>query len=40
MKDRKGRVLTADDLAHYKAIVAALMKTSALMKELDALAGE
>jgi len=35
LKDRKGRVLTADDLAHYKAIVAALVKTAALMKALE-----
>ena len=35
LKDRKGRVLTADDRQHYRAIVAALVKTGALMKELE-----
>ena len=34
LKDRKGRVLTSEDQHHYRAIIAALMKTAALMKEL------
>ena len=35
LKDRKGRTLTTDDQQHYRAIVAALVKTSALMGELE-----
>ena len=35
LKDRKGRTLTTDDQQHYRAIVAALMKTAALMRELN-----
>ena len=37
LKDRKGRTLTKDDLAHYQKIVIALSETSRLMKEIDAL---
>ena len=32
LKDRKGRTLTSEDLQHYRAIIAALVKTAALTK--------
>jgi len=35
LKDRKGRVLTYDDLEHYQNIVAALAETIRLMDEID-----
>lgn len=35
LKDRKGRTLTKDDLAHYQKIVIALSETIRLMKEID-----
>ena len=35
LKDRKGRTLTNDDLAHYQKIVVALSETIRLMKEID-----
>ncbi|MBX7132301.1 MAG: hypothetical protein K1X67_06450 [Fimbriimonadaceae bacterium] len=35
LKDRKGRTLTKDDLAHYQKIVVALSETIRLMKEID-----
>ena len=35
LKDRKGRKLSAEDVVHYKSIIAALLKTAALMKELE-----
>jgi Type ISP C-terminal specificity domain len=35
LKDRKGRNLAADDLAHYQKIVSALSETIRLMKEID-----
>jgi predicted helicase len=35
LKDRKGRTLSHDDLAHYKKIVAALSETIRLMQEVD-----
>ena len=38
LKDRKGRVLSPDDLMHYKAIIAALVETRRLMEELETLA--
>ena len=38
LKDRKGRVLSPDDLMHYKAIIAALVETHRLMEELETLA--
>ena len=34
LKDRKGRSLTSEDQLHYRAIIAALMKTSELMGTL------
>lgn len=36
LKDRKGRTLTHDDIAHYQMIVVALAETMRLMKEVDA----
>ena len=36
LKDRKGRTLTKDDLAHYQKIVVALAETIRLMAEIDA----
>lgn len=36
LKDRKGRILSYDDLEHYRGIVAALGETIRLMKEIDA----
>jgi len=35
LKDRKGRTLTKDDLAHYQKIVVALTETIRLMAEID-----
>ncbi len=35
LKDRKGRVLTKDDLLHYQKIVVALRETIRLMAEID-----
>ena len=37
LKDRKGRVLTADDITPYHRIVVALHETIPLMAELDRL---
>jgi hypothetical protein len=35
LKDRKGRTLSADDIAHYQKIVVALSETIRIMKEID-----
>jgi len=35
LKDRKGRILTAEDITHYQKIVVALSETIRLMKEID-----
>jgi predicted helicase len=35
LKDRKGRTISKDDIAHYKKIVVALSETIRLMKEID-----
>jgi hypothetical protein len=35
LKDRKGRSLSADDIAHYQKIVVALNETIRLMAEID-----
>ncbi len=35
LKDRKGRTLSKDDIAHYQKIVAALSETIRLMAEID-----
>lgn len=36
LKDRKGRTLSKDDIAHYQKIVVALSETIRLMQEIDA----
>ena len=36
LKDRRGRLLTYDDLTHYQQIVVALEETIRLMDEIDA----
>jgi hypothetical protein len=36
LKDRKGRTLAYDDLAHYGQTLAALAETIRLMSEIDA----
>ncbi len=36
LKDRKGRVLTWDDIQHYQRVVVALKETIGLMSEIDA----
>ena len=35
IKDRKGRTLSADEIAHYQKIVVALTETIRLMREID-----
>jgi len=35
LKDRKGRILSSDDLEHYQKIVVALVETKRLMGEID-----
>ena len=35
LKDRKGRNLSFDDIEHYRQIIAILMETDRLMKEID-----
>ncbi len=40
LKDRKGRVLTDDDIDHYKQIIAALARTERVMNEIDELIEE
>jgi len=35
LKDRKGRKLSFEDLAHYQRIVSALAETIRLMAEID-----
>ena len=37
LKDRKGRVLSDDDINHYRQIIAALAGTNHLMHEIDEL---
>ena len=34
LKDRKGRILSFDDIEHYRKIISVLMETSRLMKEI------
>lgn len=36
LKDRKGRLLTYDDITHYQNVVAALARTLSVQRELDA----
>jgi predicted helicase len=40
LKDRKGRVLTADDREHYRGIVRALWETARIMRQIDEAIGE
>ncbi|HRZ56301.1 MAG TPA: hypothetical protein P5525_12690, partial [Candidatus Paceibacterota bacterium] len=40
LKDRKGRALSADDIAHYQKVVVALSETIRLMAEIDAVVGQ
>ena len=40
LKDRKGRMLSYDDITHYQKIVVALKETIRLMAEIDALIPE
>ena len=35
LKDRKGRTLSAEDIAHYQKIVVALAETIRIMAEID-----
>jgi predicted helicase len=35
LKDRKGRMLTFDDIIHYQKIIVALTETDRIMKEID-----
>jgi hypothetical protein len=35
LKDRKGRILSGDDITHYQRVVVALKETIRLMKEID-----
>jgi HD superfamily phosphodiesterase len=35
LKDRKGRLLSFDDIEHYQHVIAALARTLALQAELD-----
>lgn len=36
LKDRKGRILSDEDILHYQKIIVALTETDRLMKEIDA----
>ena len=40
LKDRKGRILTFDDLKHYQRIIYVLQQTERIMKEIDKIYGE
>ncbi|HVB33945.1 MAG TPA: type ISP restriction/modification enzyme [Patescibacteria group bacterium] len=40
LKDRKGRLLTFDELSHYGQVIAALAETIRLQKEIDMAIGE
>jgi len=35
LKDRKGRILSDEDIAHYQKIIVALTETDRIMKEID-----
>jgi hypothetical protein len=37
LKDRKGRMLSYDEMTHYQKVVVALKETIQLMAEIDAL---
>ncbi|MHB0965419.1 MAG: type ISP restriction/modification enzyme [Bellilinea sp.] len=36
LKDRKGRVLSGEDISHYQRVVVSLKETMRLMAEIDA----
>ena len=40
LKDRKGRMLSDDEIDHYRKIVAALVETRLLMAEIDEVIGK
>jgi hypothetical protein len=35
LKDRKGRILSFEDILHYQKIIVALTETGRLMKKID-----
>jgi hypothetical protein len=35
LKDRKGRILSNEDIQYYQKIIVALAETDGLMKEID-----
>ena len=35
LKDRKGKVLTNEDIEHYQKVIVSLFETDKLMKEID-----
>ncbi|MBQ9297263.1 MAG: hypothetical protein IJ204_08745 [Paludibacteraceae bacterium] len=35
LKDRKGRTLSYEDITHYRCIIAILVETARLMREID-----
>jgi len=35
LKDRQGRMLSADEITHYQKIVVALLRTQAIMREME-----
>jgi hypothetical protein len=35
LKDRKGHTLTFDDIEHYRRIIAILIETDKIMKQID-----
>ena len=39
-KDRKGTVLSSDDITHYQRVVVAFKETMRLMEEIDGAIGE
>ncbi|MCK9186906.1 DNA methyltransferase, partial [Candidatus Gracilibacteria bacterium] len=40
LKDRKGRILTNEDIEHYQKIIVALVETDRIMKEIDKTIGQ
>jgi Type ISP C-terminal specificity domain len=37
LKDRKGRTLSSDDIAHYQSMIVAMNETVSVMEEIDKL---
>ena len=35
LKDRKGRILTSEEIEHYQKIIVVLVETNRIMKEID-----